>query len=125
MFGKKYIEEEIRKRIDSMKQLDRIEFYTRQGAMISFRGNMVTHSILVFILGFIGFIMALNFFIQSAFYSYLSLSAHSEISLTIGFISFICGFIFTVLFICLAIASTNIGKELDKRLETFLEEHSK
>lgn len=124
MFGKKYIEEEVKKKIDSMKQLDRIEFITRTNLHQSF-SNTTWFTLLIFFINITILILGINFIYKAKTLFFLGLDnlgfAYGLLGIGTTSMSFI-----TIIFMIFAMSYIDKKeKESKQRLETFLEEHSK
>lgn len=125
MFGKNYIEKEVRKKISSMKQLDRIEFITRTNTLVSHSGSSLTSMLVLVSISLVTFLFGINFMAKAISFFLFQINNLGTYYFGLGIISITFSLFFFLLFFYSMFKYSEQEKEAKKKLEEFLEEHSK
>ncbi len=119
MFSKKYQEDLYEEKYKSMKQLDRLEFHSRE---IIFNNNK-SNVDCFYILSFISMFFSLGFISN---YIYLaSLGINSLVHISMGRVCAIISIYFMIFYFVISFCNLILKSKHKRSQEQFLEEHSK
>ena len=125
MFGEKYIQEELKKKFESMKQLDRIEFISRVNSVENSVGDAMNALITFLSFGGLLILFGIHFFLRFSLFSAIELNSLANDYLVFGVICVVSSLVVFVVTFYLFFKSEKIEKESNKSLEQFLKERSK
>lgn len=125
IFGEEYIEEEVKKKVKSMKQLDRIEFLSKINLLQNGVGSVMNALVTLQVLGFVILLFGINFLLRVRLLRMFELYSLSNTYLAFGLLSITVSLFIVVSSFYLFFKSEKAEKEAKKRLEQFLKEKSK